>query len=516
MERSRLRLTSLLMAAILLFLTACGTNSSTDTGSGDGANREISDTLTVAFKVEPPTLDYVYRTGLVMSTINQLIFDRLIDMDAEGNVIPGVATEWEQVDELTFHFTIRDDVYFHNGEKMTVDDVVYTLQRLTWADGTRTQMVDVIDAENTKALSDTEVELKLLIPYAPILSRLASASTNIVPKSVVEEMGEEAFGRAPIGSGPMKFDNWVPGDSITLIRNEDYWGTPTSYSKCVCRFITEATTRATEVEVGGVDISLDILSTDVERLNSSENAHAVIVDGVRSVYFGFNMNFPPVDDERVRQAFAYALDLDTIIAGTYEGDVAKAAKSPIPATVKWSIDASPYSYDPEKAKELLAEAGYADGLDIELWVVKDDALYSIAQIAQNMWADVGINVELIVNDTTTVQNAGFSGEIPMWLYNQTYSPFDPDGGMKIFQSGEISIINSTDQTMEDMIYEARSTYVDEEREELYAELQTYIMEKCYAIPVVYTSIIYGVKNNVENFDADISSDPNLREVIVYK
>lgn len=505
---------ALVMAGLLL-LSACGTGNTSDPQNPDG-EKELADTLTVVYKVEPPTLDSTQIASLSASTTNRLIFDKLLDMDEEGNLVPAIATEWEQVDDLTIRFTIRDDVYFHNGDKMTTDDVVYTLQRLTWMKATRTAMEPVIDVENTKAISENEVELKLKMPYAPIFSTLTSGSGNIVCKRAVEEMGDEAYARAPVGTGPMVFSEWISGDSIILNRNENYWGDPVAYKTFVGRTITEAATRAIEVETGGVDVSLDILSADMERIENSDKAHIVTADGVRSIYLGFNMNLAPVDDVRVRQAFAYALDLEQIIAGTYEGDTAVPATSPVPRSVKWHVDVDKYSYDPEKAKELLADAGYEDGLDIEVWVAKDDALVSIAQIAQYMWAQAGINVEIVINETNAVQTAGAAGEIPVWLYNQTYSPFDPDGGLKIFRMGEISIVNSTDQVMQDMLDEGRYTYDEAAREEIYRQIQEYTMEKCYVFPLVNTKVIYGVGNNVENFPADVSSDPDLRNVVVYK
>ena len=502
----------------MLLLTACSaTNPSAQENTENSEGKTVADTLTVAFKLDPPTLDYSEVPGLAMATLDNLLFDQLLYVDTEGNIQPGIATSWEQVDDLTFHFTIRDDVYFHNGDKLTAEDVAYSIQRLTWTKGGRTTFSPVIDADNTKALSDTEVEMKLLQVYAPILSQLSSSWGNVVCKRAVEEMGD-GYSRAPVGSGPMVFENWVSGDSITFVRNENYWGTPVSYKKLIARPISEAATRAAEVEAGGVDIALDILSSDVSRLESAEGAEVAMADGCHTVYFGFNTNMEPVNDLRVRQAFAYALNLEELVAAAYENDTATVATAPLPKTVKWSLDTSPYTYDVEKAKQLLEEAGYPDGISLECWIAKDNILYTIAQIAQNMWAKAGINVELVVNETTACQTAAMAGEIAMLCYNYTSSNLNEPGlGLKWFRQGEVSIWSGLrDDELEEALIGANATYDEAQREACVETAQHIILDQCYQIPVSNKKVIYGVRSNVENFVADPSSNPNLRPIVVNK
>ena len=158
------------------------------------------------------------------------------------------------MDETTIVFHLRDDVYFHDGNRMTAEDVIFSLCYGAQSNFTST-LFGAIDPENTKALDDYTVELKLLYAYAPIMDAIACYRGAIISKAAFESMGADEFGRAPVGTGPMKFSQWVAGDRIELVGFDEYWGEKPAFDNMTIRFILEDSSRAIELETGGVDIA---------------------------------------------------------------------------------------------------------------------------------------------------------------------------------------------------------------------------------------------------------------------
>ena len=208
---------------------AASTASTSATAAEAAQSGNIKDNVTVVLKGEPSNIDPHGNTELVAMETQVQIFETLVKKDENGEIVPCLAERWEQIDDCTTRFYLRDDVTFHNGEKLTADDVVYTIQRATEMPSSAA-IFSAFDGENTKAVDDLTVDVVTKEPFAAVLNYLASTRGGIVCKKAVEEMGDDAFGRAPVGTGPFMFDNWVTGTSITLKRNDNYWGDKPAYS----------------------------------------------------------------------------------------------------------------------------------------------------------------------------------------------------------------------------------------------------------------------------------------------
>lgn len=268
-----------LMLSTVLALTACGTSggggSTSASSAGSSAVASASaDTLRVVLNSEPSNLDPHNNTRLTAWAVQEEIFDKLITKEEDGSIQPDVATSWEQVDDLTWQFKLRNDVTFHDGSKLTAADVVFSLQRACGASGSKTFFVQ-FDPDNIKAVDDYTVNVVTKQPFAAVLNYLASARGAILCKAAVESMGDEAYGRAPVGSGPYKVESWTTGSSILLARNEAYWGDKPACSKIDFRFITEAANRAIELETGGADIVYSLATNDADRLKDTDGVQVV-------------------------------------------------------------------------------------------------------------------------------------------------------------------------------------------------------------------------------------------------
>lgn len=469
------------------------------------------DTLTVAFRAEPTNLDPHNNGSLSSFAVERQIFDRLVDKDADGNIIPMLAKEWEVIDDTTIRFFLRDDVTFHNGEKLTAEDVVYTIQRAEVMSGSKAYM-SAFDGAGTTLVDEYTVDVKTHKPFAAAFNYLASARGNIVCKKVAEAVGPDEYGRNPIGSGPFKFVSWTTGDRIVLIRNDAYWGDKPTYENLVCRFITEDNSRTIELETGGVDIALHIPGKDVEALNANPDTQAVVSTGYSYSYIALNtQDFDCFKDVRVRQALAMALDRDAIINIVWNG-YAQKSDCDLPSNFMGYKPQTGREYDPAKAKALLEEAGFDfENTVITYSIPNNSDQRNLAEAAQNMWGAIGVKVEIESYEQATLSEKGLKGEIMMFSATESAASGDPDNAMYFYKDGTTGRSHNDDHIRE-LIVKGCQTYDEAERTKIYNELVDYLWEHCGRILIAYNSVIYGIRSDVQNFNPDPGYVPNFATV----
>lgn len=478
---------------------------------GTAFAEEKQDTLTVAFRAEPTNLDPHNNGSLSSFAVERQIFDRLVDKDENGNIVPMLAKGWEVIDDTTIRFYLRDDVYFHNGEKMTSEDVVYTIQRAEVMSGSKAYMSS-FDGVNTVAVDEYTVDVKTHEPFAAAFNYLASARGNIVCKKVVEEVGVDAYGMDPIGSGPFKFVSWTTGDRIVLVRNDEYWGEKPAYTNLVCRFITEDNSRTIELETGGVDIALHISGKDVDYLNSNPNTQAIVATGYSYTYIALNtQDFEIFKDVRVRQALAMALERDAIIQIVWNG-FANKADCDLPSNFLGYKSEEGREYNPEKARALLEEAGFDfENTVITYSIPNNTDQRNLAEMAQNMWGSIGIKVQIETYEQATLSEKGLKGEIMMYSATESAASGDPDNAMYFYKDGTTGRSHNDDY-IRGMIAKGRQTYDEAERTQIYNELVDYLWEYCGRLCIAYNSVIYGARSNVKNFSPEPGYVPNFATV----
>lgn len=467
------------------------------------------DTFTWALNAEPNNLDPQATTMVNSGMVQKMIFDTLITSNGDGTYSPCLATEWEYTDDTTLSMTLRDDVYFHNGEKMTAEDVAFTIQRAATMPATLPYYKS-FDEVNTKAIDDTHVEIKFKTPFAPALNYLSSVKANIVSKKAVEEMGDEKFARNPVGTGAFVFKEWVTGDHITCERNEQYWGEKPSYKTSITRFITEDATRSVELEAGGVDGIGDVFGDNAIRLSDTEGCHLIGGPGMQLTYFVMYDQSENFKDVRVRQALAMGVDMKQIVQAAYKGS-AKAAESSMADAVMYYQSQGGYEYNPEKAKELLKEAGKED-LHLTLVIVDMQTAIDVAQMCQAMWSQIGVTVDIEINDQPTVTERMNNKSIDFTLVQLTAATGDPDHVYGQFNEDSGSIQASTDETFNRLLQEGRSEMDQEKRAQIYGELQKYIHDNVLMIPIAVPNMTFGVRDYVDNLAHDPGNMPNVKTV----
>jgi peptide/nickel transport system substrate-binding protein len=364
--------------ALLSIGTVATTASATTVPEGD------PDAAVVAgFVIEPTNLDIINQAG---AALDQLllgnIYETLVKSSPDGEISPGLADLEISEDRLTYTLTVHDGVTFHDGDPLTASDVVWTLEQQRAAfEAPRLAAVESVEAPD-----DATVVITLAEPDNDLAFHLSQRAGAVLNE------GATGLENTANGTGPFVFDEWNQGSSITLVRNEEYWGEPASISEITFQYFTDPNAAANALLDGDIDLHVRIDTDLVEQFE--DNPDFVITDGPTNGEFTLGMNNADevLSDQRVRQAITQAIDKQGLI-DLYRG-YATLIGAPVPPFEPWYEDLSGvYPYDPDAARALLEEAGYADGLDLTFVAPNIYPTYALDYVVSQL-ADVGITVTL--------------------------------------------------------------------------------------------------------------------------
>lgn len=328
---------------------------------------EDGDTLVVGLRADRIlSLDPAAYRDRDTETVIRNIYDGLVTRTPDGEVVPEIAESWEQPDPTTYIFKLRRGIKFHNGEELTADDVVFTFERILADDGLdgqpspRKGLVEPL--QSVEKVDDYTVRMKLAKPSAAFLQLLVH--TQIVPKDYVEEVGSRGLSEHPVGAGPFKFVEGSLDGQIVLERFDGYYGGspelppvgPAKVRRVVFRMMPEPATRIAALKSGEVHIVQEVPPDMVADLERDPNVQVKVTQGTR--LYMIELNNKVLSDPRVRQALNYAIDWDAILQELYQGHAHRVATAMLPSGFGYHEGLEPYPYDPEKAKQLLREAGY--------------------------------------------------------------------------------------------------------------------------------------------------------------
>ncbi|MBS1270910.1 MAG: Heme-binding protein A [Candidatus Marinimicrobia bacterium] len=399
--------------------------------SCSGNDRQY-DTLYLYLDNEPKGLDPALSTDFGTGQICALLFDNLVRFGKETDLQPGIAKSWDiSEDGLTYTFQLHEGFRFSNGTEITSSVVKQSIERVlnpetrslrTWlftpVQGARAYIDgEASEVSGIQADNPYQVVITLKEPFAPFLGFLAMPAAAIVPPEVADRLGKN-FAESPVGSGPWIFEEWQHDSFIRLRANPDYFYGKPKINKAVLKVIPEAFSLIAEFETGQLDL-MDVPQAEFERWTESEKwqNYLHVVNEMNLFYIGLNCNKPPFDDVRVRRAMSYALDAETILNTTLNG-AGVLSHGPIPpGLASYDSTRKRYGYNPDKAKELLAEAGYPRGFTIELWQSQNSTLNQITEAFQAYYARIGIEVNIVRTDFNLLMDAIRQGEPDMYYMN---------------------------------------------------------------------------------------------------
>lgn len=517
------RLLVAVMATLLIINLFAGCTKPTETvkgnddinNSGEEKIDTSKDTIRMAIDREPASLDSaIYVTSW---TCQDQIYEGLVRYGLEGDIIPCLAESFEQVDDLTWKFKLREDVYFHNGEHMTSSDVLYSFKR-AMSYPQAAAILSNIDPEGFEAPDDYVFTLKTKIPFPFVLENLCETYLSIINQKAVEDAGSpEEYGRAPIGTGAYKFVSWNPGDKITLVRNDEYWGENAKIENVILKIITENATRTIDLESDGSDINWLVSIEDYDRVANGNNTNLVMYSSGAFDYFPLNVEMDYFNDKRVRQAFQYATDREVIWREAFGVEISDFSNGPIaPGISGRNENIKTYEYNPEKAKKLLAEAGYSDGLESEFMIFAGSPDDIIGTLLKEQWADVGIKLNLKVVDSALINSLLNEGNYYSGYLTARVQPMDAGFIMwKLFHSSNHGASNRSyikDNDLEAILDEIMVTFDKEERDELAIKAQEMVNELACVIGICHKKNLNGLRNNVRGYEASGYRRPLLKKV----
>ena len=485
---------ALSVALCLGLLSACGGDSGSGSsgGSGSGSGDGELKTVTWANSSDITGLDPRNGSSTITASILASLYSTLVKTDPTGAIVCDAAESYEQVDDTTWHFTLRQDVYFTNGDHMTANDVAYTINSLR-------------DSEKNYALSGDfsfmqvevlgDFEFNIITDYAFPSLPLRLNYIKIIPADYVEEVGDEGFAEAPIGSGPFKFVSWTKDQSVVLEKNPDYYGEVPQIDQLIFEVIPEAADRVAALQAGEVDIICNVPTTQAEYLQSLDGITVVGQPSTRVVWLQFNLvgEETPLDDIRVRQAMNYAVDRDALIAGVLDGYAVKVASISTPEYEGYDPDVQGYTYDPDQARQLLADAGYADGFTIECSV--SPGLLNgtdVVQAIAGQLAEVGINMTITEVDSATQREQIGAGTVAPAFLQGLGGPYcDINLIASIGFTEGARYCTWVDQEFMDLAAQAASEMDADVRAELFSQMQQMMVDKAPALWLYQQDTLYA-------------------------
>jgi len=358
---------------------------------------QTRDQLTVDLPGDVATMDPHIQWDTDSASVYRNIFDNLVTRDATGKIVPQVATSWRFVNDTTVVFDLRSDMLFHDGTKLTPEDVVFSVKRVTNPAFRSPQLSQFDQIVAVEATGPNQVTLRTKSPYPVLLAQLVKLS--IVPKAYVEKVGDVAFNQAVMGSGPYKLASWQRGVQTNLVANEAYWRGKPAFRTVTFRAVPDTATRIADLRTGRADMTRGLSPDDAVSLRAEKGLDVRNVATERVAYMFINALYGPTTDKRVRQAIAMAIDRDTLITALQQGYAKPVDVVLAPTNFGYTDAVKGWPYDPDRARKLVREAG-ADGAVIP-FLTSPAYDRRLNEAVQQMLADVGLKVSITVVDQPT-------------------------------------------------------------------------------------------------------------------
>ena len=510
-----------LRAALLILLALlCAGCKSSPAGPPPLPEQNI---LVVAKPDDPVGLDPANVTDAESSQVCRSLYDTLIQYKADSmEVEPALATEWStSEDGLVWTFKLRQGVKFHDGTEFDAEAVKVNFERqfksdseyrfsgdkfLYWTDiwGSPSRITEI------RTPDPHTVEIQLTEPTAPFLQNLAMPFFAIVSPTALKKHQRDFF-KNPVGTGAFRFKEWNPREKLVLEANPDYWGGKPALDQVVFRPVKDSTSRQLQLQKGAAHLVTGLLPSNVESLQKDPSVTITTQPGMNIGFVAFNLQKPPFDNLKVRQAVAHAIDKQAIVKGLYHG-LGQVADSPLPPAVWGRAELDALAYDPEKAKALLSEAGLEGKLKTELWYMSAPRTYfpepkSTAEAIGSMLNKVGIECELSAVDWSVYLEQIGKGEHQMALGGWIGDHGDPDNYLYILFSsanldterGGTNVCLFSDAEVDGWLQKAQSSLSREEREKLYLQAQQKIHAQVPWVPMAYAAQTAGHHPKLEGF-----------------
>ncbi|TVY03165.1 ABC transporter substrate-binding protein [Cohnella terricola] len=519
MKRQKLLIVISAMLAILL-LAGCAKSANPKNNASPSASGEAQpskpaggDTITIAYSQGAgQTMDPHDAGDFTSASYAFALYDQLVTSGTEEKdgktigrtdlIVPSLAESWTVSDDLkTYTFKLRDDAKFQSGEPVNADAVVYSFERVQ-TKGEGGSLYELSGLTSVKKIDDRTVEFTLANPNHLFLKYLATFTFSIVDPSIAKNNPDDYLAQHSAGSGAFKLEKWDPATEAVFVANKDYWKGVPKVDKVIVKFVAEASNRELFLGKGDVDVALDIPAKDVESLSKKDNLTISSESSNRIVYLGMNAKFKPFDQLKVREAINYVIDQQKLIK-----DVAYGQASPLKSSISsrspaFSADAYPYSYDPEKAKALLKEAGLEKGFTFDLTVNSSTQDYEdIAVLLKAELEKIGVTMN--INKVAPAQYRELINNKNAAAYLGKYTSLvnDPSYhyGFLLDSKGASNYTGYSSKTVDDLLAQANKEPDNAKRTDLYKQVQAQVTADSPWAYLYESNLIAGLNKDVKGY-----------------
>lgn len=498
----------LLALSSIVALTACSSEPTEEVDESASGTTEPAENITYALSTDIQKLDPHTENVVVNWKVGFNVYDRLINQNESMELEPGLSTEWRTIDPVTWEFQLREGVTFHDGSEFNAEVVKANLER-SLDETTVSPTAYLYDRiEEVEVVDPLTVRFHLSEPFASLPAHLAQYGGSMLSPDVIEEDNEAVANGAdpgsvvaekPIGTGPFKFVSWNPGSEIVLERNEDYWDGAPDIPGVTYKIVPEELTRVADLETGSSDIIDAVNPNSMEQINNGDTGHIIETESSYVNFLGFNTNKEPLDDIRVRQAIAMAIDKEVIVDSILNG-VGTVANSPLSPNDFGYADIDGLPFDPEAAKQLLVEAGQ-ENLTLELSVNDDRTRIDIATYIQQALEEIGVEVNIHQMEFASFVEYTGQGEADIYLIGRSSPTGDGYNALFTILHSNKQSANQLRYTYENPEFDALvdqsiQTEDETERTELFLEAQNMVAEDVPFDFLYYQVDLLGVSNEL--------------------
>jgi peptide/nickel transport system substrate-binding protein len=478
---------------------------------------QAAGTFRLAIAADALTLDPIASSDNPSIWTELLVFDQLVRPTRDGAKLePGLAEKWTiSPDGKEYVFTLRE-AKFANGDPVTAEDVVYSLQR---AAGEKSDWARFFKPITKYEVTDPRtVKFTLEKPFTPMLNNLALFSASILPKKEVEAKGEQFFAQ-PFGSGPFMIKQWNKGEKLVLARNPNYWqsGKP-SIDQAEIDIIAEDNARVLKLRAGEVDAIVGVPFNQVAQLKRDTKLKVGVAPVFRIELVQLNTLKKPFDDQRVRQALNYAVNKTALVKTILRGNGTVAVSS-IPVMAYHNTELKPYPHDLAKARRLLAEAGFPHGFSTTMLVASGNVTHrQVASALQSELAKIGVKIELQTIEESSQYSTTKSGNYEMSLSYATSDTIDPDQlvGFTAINPERANAFHSQwrDDRVNELYAAERQTANGEERGAQFKEIEARVHDGAPFIFLYQQGSPYASRGDVDGFAVLPTSNYRLEDVVL--
>jgi peptide/nickel transport system substrate-binding protein len=476
---------------------------------------EVPQVLNINMRVPPTDMDPQRESAASGKMVLGNVFDRLVSLDSNMEVVPELAKDWDISDDgLTYTFYLEEGVTFHDGTPFNAQAVKFTFERLIDPETGSGFFGDYEMIDSVEVIDDSTVEFTLEYAHAPFLRRLAMTEAGILSPTAVEELGAD-FSSQPVGAGPFKVEEWVSGERLVLVRNEDYWRELPKLERVNFSFISEEQARIAALLAGDTDFDTVIPPSLLAMVEADSDMVIERGPSLFPEWVGFNVEKPPFDDVLVRRAAGYAMDIDTIIEEIYLGVGVRSTQPVAPGVFGFDETIEPIPYDPDMARDLLAQAGWED-TDGDGVVDKDGQKFSaefkimtvteiqrMAEAMQAYLADVGMEVNIVVEDWGAFLSDLAAGNMNMFVLGQENPMGDADASLGyLFTCENVDVSNYTrycNPEFDRLIDEERRETDTEARRQLLQEAINLVVDDAVQVPTFVRESLMAHHQKVKGF-----------------